>query len=250
MRELPALEVSLLLLMEPVLNPLWTWLVRGEEPGLWVVAGGAVIIAAKAVMTSAYSREAERFSAVSESDGNHPALRRAARWEGVRFFYAVKADPGSATVVARLSDKTPILMEKKIAEGRVLLFASTFDNVTNDYNVDRVAQKNFTYTGIKTFPLQDIAMMENQWGPISERWQEHLTSADYAIIKVRRRLLKAARDYGLNINFYTMNANNPGIPTQMGSWGADKAGVIWNWGSNAPTPELEKIAVEIGRAHV
>jgi len=56
-------------------------------------------------------------------------------------------------------------------------------------------------------------------------------------------LLKAARDYGLNINFYTMNANNPGIPTQMGSWGADKVGVIWNWGSNAPTPELEKIAV-------
>lgn len=56
-------------------------------------------------------------------------------------------------------------------------------------------------------------------------------------------LLKAARDFGLNINFYTMNANNPGIPTQMGPWGVDKVGVIWNWGSNAPTPELEKIAV-------
>ena len=56
-------------------------------------------------------------------------------------------------------------------------------------------------------------------------------------------LLKAAKDFGLNINFYTMNANNPGIPTQMGSWGTDKVGVIWNWGSNAPTPELEKIAV-------
>ncbi|RYF83611.1 MAG: branched-chain amino acid ABC transporter substrate-binding protein [Comamonadaceae bacterium] len=56
-------------------------------------------------------------------------------------------------------------------------------------------------------------------------------------------LLKAARDYGLNINFYTMNANNPGIPSQMGPWGVDKVGVIWNWGSNAPTPELEKIAV-------
>ena len=30
---LPALEVSLLLLIEPVLNPIWTWLVRGEDPG-------------------------------------------------------------------------------------------------------------------------------------------------------------------------------------------------------------------------
>ena len=40
-----------------------------------------------------------------------------------------------------------------------------------------------------------------------------------------------------------MNANNPSIPTQMGSWGADKVGVLWNSGHNAPTPELEKIYV-------
>ena len=70
----------------------------------------------------------------------------------------------------------------------------TKENVFNDYNVDRVAQRNFSYTGIKTFPLQDIAMMENQWGPIADRTQEHLCSSDYAIIKVRRRLLKAAKD--------------------------------------------------------
>lgn len=56
-------------------------------------------------------------------------------------------------------------------------------------------------------------------------------------------LFKAARDFGLNINFYTLNANNPGTPAQMGSWGVDKVGVIWNWGHNAPTPELEKIYV-------
>ncbi len=54
-------------------------------------------------------------------------------------------------------------------------------------------------------------------------------------------LLKAAKDYGLNINFFTMNANNPGVPAQMGAWGQNKVGVIWNWGHNAPTPELEKI---------
>ena len=54
-------------------------------------------------------------------------------------------------------------------------------------------------------------------------------------------LVKAAKDFGLNINFFTMNANNPGVPSQMGSWGVDKVSVIWNWGHNAPTPELEKI---------
>ena len=67
------------------------------------------------------------------------------------------------------------------------------DNVHNDYNLDRVAQKYFSYTGIKTFPLQDIAMMENQWGPIADRTQEHLTSLDHIIIKIRRRLLQAAK---------------------------------------------------------
>ena len=47
-RRLPAIEVSLLLLLEPVLNPLWTWIVRGEEPGVAVMAGGAIILAATA----------------------------------------------------------------------------------------------------------------------------------------------------------------------------------------------------------
>ena len=56
-------------------------------------------------------------------------------------------------------------------------------------------------------------------------------------------LFKAAKDSGLNLNYFTMNANNPGTPAQMGSWGAEKVGVIWNWGHNAPTPELEKIYV-------
>lgn len=55
--------------------------------------------------------------------------------------------------------------------------------------------------------------------------------------------LKAAKEGGLNINFFTMNANNPGTPAEMGSWGAEKVGVIWNWGHNAPTPELDKIYV-------
>ncbi len=51
---------------------------------------------------------------------------------------------------------------------------------------------------------------------------------------------KSAKEAGLNLNFFTMNANNPGTPAAMGSWGAEKVGVIWNWGHNAPTPELEK----------
>jgi drug/metabolite transporter (DMT)-like permease len=42
----PALEASLLLLLEPVLNPLWAWLVHGERVGPRVLAGGALILTA------------------------------------------------------------------------------------------------------------------------------------------------------------------------------------------------------------
>jgi DME family drug/metabolite transporter len=48
---LPAFEVSLFLLLEPVLNPVWTWLVRGEQPGVLAVVGGACILAASAFRT-------------------------------------------------------------------------------------------------------------------------------------------------------------------------------------------------------
>ncbi len=66
-------------------------------------------------------------------------------------------------------------------------------NVFNDYEVDRLGQKNHLYSGIKTFPLQDIAMMENQWGPIAKRELEHLVAMDYHMIYLRRKLIAAAR---------------------------------------------------------
>ena len=43
---IPALEASLILLVEPVLNPVWAWLVHGERPGSWALLGGAVILGA------------------------------------------------------------------------------------------------------------------------------------------------------------------------------------------------------------
>lgn len=46
--EVGALEASLLLLLEPVLSPVWAWLVHGESPGSWSLTGGAIILAATA----------------------------------------------------------------------------------------------------------------------------------------------------------------------------------------------------------
>jgi drug/metabolite transporter (DMT)-like permease len=47
----PALEASMLLFIEPVLNPVWAWLVHGEVPGVWARVGGALILGTTAVQT-------------------------------------------------------------------------------------------------------------------------------------------------------------------------------------------------------
>lgn len=46
-----ALRASLLLLVEPVLTPVWVWLWLGEVPSPWAIAGGFVILAATAMHT-------------------------------------------------------------------------------------------------------------------------------------------------------------------------------------------------------
>jgi drug/metabolite transporter (DMT)-like permease len=64
LRHVGALEASLLLLAEPVLNPLWAWLVHGERPSAWSFAGGAVIVAAT-LGTTLTSRDARGNGEVS-----------------------------------------------------------------------------------------------------------------------------------------------------------------------------------------
>jgi drug/metabolite transporter (DMT)-like permease len=46
MRGVSALEASLLMLVEPVLNPLWAWWIQGERVGVATLAGGAIVLAA------------------------------------------------------------------------------------------------------------------------------------------------------------------------------------------------------------
>ena len=65
LRHVGALEASLLLLAEPVLNPLWAWLVHGERPSAWTLSGGAVIVAATVgkILVSRDARGIEEVSA-------------------------------------------------------------------------------------------------------------------------------------------------------------------------------------------
>ncbi|HLQ66680.1 MAG TPA: EamA family transporter [Candidatus Limnocylindrales bacterium] len=56
MRYVPALDASMLLLLEPALNPLWAWLIHGERPGPWSIAGGLLILGATVLKTWLDSR--------------------------------------------------------------------------------------------------------------------------------------------------------------------------------------------------
>ena len=55
-RYLPALEVSLLALLEPVLNPVWVFLAHGERPGPLVLLGGTIVIGVLALHSVATAR--------------------------------------------------------------------------------------------------------------------------------------------------------------------------------------------------
>jgi hypothetical protein len=113
----------------------------------FVQSGGSVLVALgsasatrprvpifdEAIADSRYSgRNADRFQGAASVDNTHPALSRANGFEGVKFYRTIQVVPGKSHVLARLTDQTPLVLEKKIGEGRVMVFASTFDNIAND----------------------------------------------------------------------------------------------------------------------
>jgi Aerotolerance regulator N-terminal/von Willebrand factor type A domain len=75
---------------------------------------------------------------VGQVDFSHPALvqeqpgRDNGGWTDVKIFYATLLDAGSARVGMQLTDGTPLLLDKQVGEGHVVLFASGLENLTND----------------------------------------------------------------------------------------------------------------------
>jgi hypothetical protein len=119
----------------------------------YVQGGGGVLIAAgtsaghrshvpvfgdNILATHDYSLDAARFLTVGETDSSHPSMQDGGRWAGVKFYYAVSVDPSNSRVVARLTDQTPVLLDKKIGEGHALLLASGLDDLTNDFPVQPI----------------------------------------------------------------------------------------------------------------
>ncbi|MBV5263683.1 Rieske 2Fe-2S domain-containing protein [Pinisolibacter aquiterrae] len=66
-------------------------------------------------------------------------------------------------------------------------------NIHNDYLIDRKSQATETMTGIPGLRLQDVAVQEDQDGPIAPRHLEKLGSTDLAIVMMRRKLLTTVK---------------------------------------------------------
>jgi hypothetical protein len=82
-------------------------------------------------------------------------------------------------------------------------------NLSNDFEIDREIQKrnrgNNGYTGI-VGNIQDLAITTSM-GPIYDRTNERLGTSDSMIIRTRRRLIQAARE------FEATGATPPGVET-------------------------------------
>ena len=70
----------------------------------------------------------------------------------------------------------------------------TTANRDNDYCIDRERQRMQNFTGMRGIRDEDVAVQEDQRGPISDRSREHLGTSDTAVIAMRRRLLNAVLD--------------------------------------------------------
>ena len=58
-KHVQALESTLILTIEPILNPLWVFLVLGEVPGRLAIAGGALVVGAAMVRATISARTVE-----------------------------------------------------------------------------------------------------------------------------------------------------------------------------------------------
>jgi drug/metabolite transporter (DMT)-like permease len=55
-RGVRSLDASIIGFIEPIFNPLWVFLVVGEQPAKWALIGGAVIVTAVIVHTLRHTK--------------------------------------------------------------------------------------------------------------------------------------------------------------------------------------------------
>ena len=124
-------------------------------------------------------------------------------------------------------------------------------DASTDYGIDRELQKNDNthagYSGIRNIGDQDRAITETS-GPTPDREQEHLGSTDALIIRVRRRMLDAAKALARE-GEVPPGVDNPEVYRQRSGWTVLPRGVDYWEGTRemrkAPIPQAAEVVQEI-----
>jgi hypothetical protein len=79
---------------------------------------------------------------VAKVDSSYPSFARAQNWGGVEFYQAARLQLPQASpqlrVAATFSDGSPMLIDRQIGAGHVLVFTSAFDNIASNLPVEPV----------------------------------------------------------------------------------------------------------------
>jgi hypothetical protein len=107
--------------------------------GLWISVGPDSVALNRVPVidlpiqgTRLAARSGERFWSVGEINESHPVTRNLERMDGVKFYQSVQIGADNAQVLARLTDGSPLLVERRIGEGFVLTYAASFDERQNE----------------------------------------------------------------------------------------------------------------------
>ncbi len=113
----------------------------------WVRAGGRALLSAGTAAaqqrripvfdapilgTHDYTRDDIRFASVAAVDEAYAPAGTLSGWQGIKVFYVTRVDSPQAEVGLRLADQTPLLLERTLGKGRVVLLSTGLDRLTTD----------------------------------------------------------------------------------------------------------------------
>jgi len=104
---------------------------RNATPGRNVPATGIPVNQVHTIQP-----DTETVQTVAHIDTSYPSFGKAQIWDGVTFFQYVKLqtppESPAVRIAARLANGLPLMVDNRVGEGHVLIFASAFDNIANN----------------------------------------------------------------------------------------------------------------------
>ena len=104
---------------------------RNTTPGRKLPATDIYVVSMRTA-----ARDNDRVLTVASTDESYPSFARGRNWDNVSFYQVAKlqlpAESPDTRIAARLSDGSPLLVDRRVGDGHVLIFTSGFDNVANN----------------------------------------------------------------------------------------------------------------------